>query len=211
MTTDWSGHAPDLVRDNKLMHERIALQDREIERLNEILTCPRLTAEAPTEQYKAVLADFEKGLPVNGQDAINALHWRVRNQTREIARQLEQQALLRGELAEAKTHHDILHPTCDAELRAAGVAPEPPVQWVDPKRTEPQCIHGNVPLLCTKCPEPASREATKKLCEHYWGDHTRRCQLPDGHEGEHLFLVPGYAIDIDAYGHPPAVKSREQQ
>jgi hypothetical protein len=29
----WSGHAPDLVRDNKLMHEKIAEQDREIERL----------------------------------------------------------------------------------------------------------------------------------------------------------------------------------
>lgn len=25
-------------------------------------------------------------------------------------------------------------------------------QWVDPKRTLPQCIHGNVPLLCDKCP-----------------------------------------------------------
>ena len=30
---------------------------------------------------------------------------------------------LRAELAEAQTHHDILHPNCDAELRAAGVVP----------------------------------------------------------------------------------------
>lgn len=33
----WSGHAPDLVRDNKLMHERLAEQDREIARLTELL------------------------------------------------------------------------------------------------------------------------------------------------------------------------------
>lgn len=58
----------------------------EIAQLKEQLACPRLTADAPTEQYKAVLDDFEKGIPVNAQDAINALHWRVRNQTREIAR-----------------------------------------------------------------------------------------------------------------------------
>jgi len=37
MTDRWSGHAPDLVRDNRLMHERIAEQDREIARLTELL------------------------------------------------------------------------------------------------------------------------------------------------------------------------------
>lgn len=45
---------------------------------------------------------------------------------------------------------------------------------------------------------------TRALCEHYWGDHDRRCQRPSGHVGEHLFLMPGYAIDIDAYGKPPS-------
>jgi hypothetical protein len=58
----------------------------EIERLKETLAYPRLTADAPTEQYKAVLHDVDKGLPVNGQDLINALWWRIANQRREINR-----------------------------------------------------------------------------------------------------------------------------
>lgn len=62
----------------------------EIERLRETLNCPQLTAEAPAEQFKAVLAEHEKGLPVNTQDLINALMWRVRNQRREIARLYDQ-------------------------------------------------------------------------------------------------------------------------
>lgn len=33
MTNPWDGHAPDLVRDNKLMHERLAEQDRELTQL----------------------------------------------------------------------------------------------------------------------------------------------------------------------------------
>ena len=33
----WATHAPDLVRDNRLMHERIPEQNREIERLRELL------------------------------------------------------------------------------------------------------------------------------------------------------------------------------
>lgn len=33
----WSGHAPDLVRDNRLMHERVAKQDRKIEDLEKRL------------------------------------------------------------------------------------------------------------------------------------------------------------------------------
>ena len=33
----WSGHAPDLVRDNRLMHERVAEQDREVEDLKKRL------------------------------------------------------------------------------------------------------------------------------------------------------------------------------
>jgi hypothetical protein len=58
----------------------------EIERLQEIVTCPRLTITAPTEQITAVLRDWDKGRPVNTQDLINALAWRVSNQRREIAR-----------------------------------------------------------------------------------------------------------------------------
>jgi hypothetical protein len=36
-SNQWSGHAPDLVRDNRLIHERLAEQDREIARLTELL------------------------------------------------------------------------------------------------------------------------------------------------------------------------------
>ncbi|HSV90878.1 MAG TPA: hypothetical protein VLH80_07245 [Nitrospiraceae bacterium] len=58
----------------------------EIGRLHETLTCPSLTVTASTEQIKAVLHDWDKGRPVNTQDLINALAWRVANQRREIAR-----------------------------------------------------------------------------------------------------------------------------
>ena len=34
----------------------------------------------------AILHDHDKGQPVNAQDLINALAWRVRNQRREIAK-----------------------------------------------------------------------------------------------------------------------------
>ena len=58
----------------------------EIERLSETLTFPRITPEAPAEQLMAILHDHDKGRPVNAQDLINALAWRVRNQRREIAK-----------------------------------------------------------------------------------------------------------------------------
>jgi hypothetical protein len=58
----------------------------EVERLRETLTFPRITPEAPAEQLMAILHDHDKGRPVNAQDLINALAWRVRNQRREIAK-----------------------------------------------------------------------------------------------------------------------------
>lgn len=54
--------------------------------LREILNFPRLTPDARTDQFAAVLRDHDKGEPVNAQDLINALMWRVRNQKREIVR-----------------------------------------------------------------------------------------------------------------------------
>lgn len=66
--------------------ERLNAFADEIERLRETLTFPRITPEAPAEQLMAILHDHDKGLPVNAQDLINALAWRVRNQRREIAK-----------------------------------------------------------------------------------------------------------------------------
>jgi len=60
------------------------------ERLRETLTCPRLTPDAPTDQFAAVLKDWEKGRPVNTQELVNALAWRLGNQRREISRLREQ-------------------------------------------------------------------------------------------------------------------------
>jgi len=45
-----------------------------------------LSHDSPDGQFAAVLHEAEKGRPVNGQDLINALWWRVRNQRREISR-----------------------------------------------------------------------------------------------------------------------------
>lgn len=58
----------------------------ELDRLHEILTHPNLPRDPSPEQFKAVLREWEKGRPVNGQDLVNALVWRVNNQRREIVR-----------------------------------------------------------------------------------------------------------------------------
>lgn len=58
----------------------------EVERLREVVTIPLITPEAPPGFYFRVLTEHEKGQPVNAQDLINALMWRVKNQRREIAR-----------------------------------------------------------------------------------------------------------------------------
>lgn len=61
MADKWSGHAPDLVRDNRLMHDRLAEQDREIARLTELLRIA---------ESKAITA-----LPAVGAGAIPFTHW----------------------------------------------------------------------------------------------------------------------------------------
>lgn len=66
--------------------ERLNAFADEIERLREVVTIPLITPEAPPGFYLRVLTEHEKGQPVNAQDLINALMWRVKNQKREIAR-----------------------------------------------------------------------------------------------------------------------------
>lgn len=78
----WMMEHPDPPGKRKILAAAIA----EIERLRETLTFPRITPEAPAEQLMAILHDHDKGRPVNAQDLINALAWRVRNQRREIAK-----------------------------------------------------------------------------------------------------------------------------
>jgi hypothetical protein len=59
----------------------------EIERLREVVTFPIITPESTSPAlFLRVLSEHEKGQPVNGQDLINALMWRVNNQRRELAR-----------------------------------------------------------------------------------------------------------------------------
>lgn len=47
---------------------------------------PELRINSPNSQFADVFAEAERGEPVNAQDLINALWWKVRNQRREIAR-----------------------------------------------------------------------------------------------------------------------------
>jgi hypothetical protein len=63
-------------------------QEREIERLREVVTIPLITPESSSSSTLCirVLAEHEKGLPVNAQDLINALMWRVKNQREQLAR-----------------------------------------------------------------------------------------------------------------------------
>lgn len=59
-----------------------------------------LQSDSPDGQFAAVLQDAEKGEPINTQDLINALWWRLRNQRREIARVNEQNMRLREDIKE---------------------------------------------------------------------------------------------------------------
>lgn len=43
-----------------------------------------LSPDSPEGQFAAVFAQAEKGEPVNAQDLINALWWKIRNQRREL-------------------------------------------------------------------------------------------------------------------------------
>lgn len=57
------------------------------ERLLEILTIPNITPDTTSSaMFLRTLREHEKCQPVNVQDLINALMWRVGNQRREIAR-----------------------------------------------------------------------------------------------------------------------------
>jgi hypothetical protein len=64
----------------------INAQAAQIERLREVVTFPIITPEAPSTLHIRILAEHEKGLPVNAQDLINALMWRVKNQREQLAR-----------------------------------------------------------------------------------------------------------------------------
>ncbi len=58
--------------------------------------------------------------------------------------------------------------------------------------------------------KPWANELYQKLyrtsdeaCDHYWGRHDIRCELPPSHRGEdHYYLVPGYAIRTDVKFEP---------
>lgn len=60
----------------------------EIERLLEVVTIPLITPESSSSSALCirVLTEHEKGQPVNAQDLINALMWRVKNQREQLAR-----------------------------------------------------------------------------------------------------------------------------
>lgn len=70
-----------------LAEEGLANATQEIAQLREVLTIPLITPDTTScAFFLRVLSEHEKGLPVNGQDLINALMWRVNNQRKEIAR-----------------------------------------------------------------------------------------------------------------------------
>lgn len=58
---------------------------------------PELRHDSPKTQFADVFSELDKGYPVNTQDAMNALWWKVRNQQREIAR-LHQKSVAEPEL-----------------------------------------------------------------------------------------------------------------
>ena len=61
---------------------------RELQHLREVTTIPLITPESSLSSALCirVLTEHEKGQPVNAQDLINALMWRVKNQREQLAR-----------------------------------------------------------------------------------------------------------------------------
>lgn len=72
--------------DSEELYALLADASREIQRLREVVTFPIITRDAPSILYIRVLAEHEKGQPVNAQDLINALMWRIKNQRDQLAR-----------------------------------------------------------------------------------------------------------------------------
>jgi hypothetical protein len=98
----------------------------EIERLREVLTIPLITPEASSSAlFIRVLSEHEKGQPVNGQDLINALMWRIGNQRREIARLQAKRAAAEPEapLPESRSVHGMttIPPEGGADIPVAPV------------------------------------------------------------------------------------------
>ena len=82
-----------LKRNLAWQSKEIDAQVGEIARLREVLTIPLITPDTTSSAlFIRVLSEHEKGLPVNTQDLINALMWRVKNQRKEIARLHEKRA-----------------------------------------------------------------------------------------------------------------------
>jgi len=86
----WTAWGSPRERDKCVNETHMAMDCKEaadeIERLREVVTIPIITPEAPPGVYFRVLAEHEKGQPVNAQDLINALMWRVKNQREQLAR-----------------------------------------------------------------------------------------------------------------------------
>lgn len=70
---------------------------------------PELRPDSPDIQFADVLKELDRGVPVNTQDAINALQWTRQNQRREIARLHEKRTELRDA---ARNFHDTYCPSC---------------------------------------------------------------------------------------------------
>lgn len=89
-------------RDTNLAKEVATVRrlEAEIERLRETLTYTTLTPNAPSAQFIAILDAAEKGEPVNAQDLINALWWRVRNQRGELRKKNQEAERLRNDIQE---------------------------------------------------------------------------------------------------------------
>ena len=91
LVDNWKAWGSPTDRDKCINETRMAMDCKEaadeIERLREVLTIPNITPETiHPAVFLRTLTEHDKGQPVNTQDLINALMWRVRNQRRELAR-----------------------------------------------------------------------------------------------------------------------------
>lgn len=83
---EWAGVAAERNREIANLRSDIAQLRGELSLAEEGLAEPELRHDSPEIQFADVYAEYEKGHPVNTQDLINAMAWKIRNQRREIAK-----------------------------------------------------------------------------------------------------------------------------
>lgn len=172
----------------KTAQELAATRLQEVERLREVLTIPNITPDTTSSAlFIRTLSEHEKGQPVNGQDLINALMWRVKNQRKEIARLQEKRGSPEPRVCASRDADHCDYPDCEhhwelvvdwalAAMKKLHESAEPDTDHPEIPAIVPAAAfrafvdeHARLMRIRASAPQGASRDASsEKSGERYW-------------------------------------------